>query len=335
MTRRERIIAALEGRKPDRVPRAYTAVPGFEMNFPGALAKIEARFPQDVADCGYRMPEGATHGDPYGVGEYVDEWGCVFTNVQAGIIGEVREPIIRAWSDLDKLKPPMHLLSGFDAVERTCAATDGFTLSALPIQPFERMQFLRGSETLFLDLAMQPAELFKMRDLVHEFNLAWAEAWCKTPIDCLFLADDWGTQQSLLISPNMWRELFKPMYAEYLDIAKKAGKYVYMHSDGEISAILDDLIEIGVTAINAQVTCMDFDKLRERFAGRITFWGQMDRQRMLCFGNTDDAKRDVQQFYDNLRGPGGGNIVAQMHIEPTAKPANIEAVLAEFDRLST
>jgi uroporphyrinogen decarboxylase len=334
MTRRQRVIAALTGQAPDRIPRAYTAVPGFEARNPGALATIEQRFPQDVADCGYRMPPGATRGDPYAVGEYVDEWGCVFTNVHAGVIGEVRTPIIRDWPDLDRLRPPLHLLDGMTDVARTCADTDGFTLSALPLQPFERMQFLRGSETLYLDLAMQPAGLRRLRDMVHEFNLAWAEAWCRQPIDCLFLADDWGTQRSLLISPTMWRDLFKPLYAEYTAIAKRAGKFVYMHSDGDITAILDDLIEIGVDAINAQVTCMDLDVLREQFAGRITFWGQMDRQHMLCFGSPADARRDVHRFHEYLRPSGGGKIVAQMHIEPSAKPENITAVLEEFETLA-
>jgi uroporphyrinogen-III decarboxylase len=335
MTRRERIIAALEGRNPDRIPRVYTPVPGWLQSFPGAMERLEARYPQDVVPNGYRLPEGATKGDPYAVGEYVDEWGCVFTNVHAGIIGEVKEPVIRSYSDLDSFRPPMHLVDlNFDEIAATCAATDGFTMSGLPLQPFERMQFLRGTENLFLDLAMQPAEVVRLRDLVHEFNLAYLEAWCRTPCDCVFIADDWGTQQTTLIAPDMWRELFKPLYRDYIRTAKQAGKFVYMHSDGMIIELIEDLIELGLDALNAQVTCMDMDELHRRYAGRITFWGQMDRQHMLCFGTVDDAIHEVREFHDKLRGPGGGHVVAQMHIEPSAKPENVEAVLAEFERLS-
>lgn len=332
MTGRERIVAALEGRRLDRIPRVYTPVPGFLHDHPGAMERLEARFPQDVADSGYRLPAGATQGDPYAVGRYVDEWGCVFTNVQAGTIGEVKVPRLREWSDLDSLKPPMHLLNlNFEEIARTCAAADGFTMSGLPLQPFERMQFLRGTENLLLDLALQPAELFKLRDLVHEFNLAYLEAWCRTPCDCVFLADDWGTQRSLLISPATWRELFKPLYAEYIARAHRAGKYAYMHSDGMIIDIIEDLIALGLDAINAQVTCMDMAELHRRYAGRITFWGQMDRQHMPCFGAVEDARRHVDDFCRHLMGPGGGNVVCQMHIEPTAKPENIAAVLEAFE----
>jgi hypothetical protein len=127
--------------------------------------------------------------------------------------------------------------------------------------------------------------------------------------------------------------MFKPMYADYIRRATQAGKFVYMHSDGMILEILEDLVELGLDAINAQVTCMDMVELSRRFAGRITFWGQMDRQHMLCFGSTDEARQAVRDFWQHLRGPEGGNVVCQMHIEPTARPENIETVLEEFERL--
>ncbi len=333
MTRRERVIAALQGRPPDRIPRAYTAVPGFHHEHPGALERIEQRFPQDVAPCGWRPPEGATHGDPFDVGTYVDEWGCVFENVHRGVVGQVKHPIIQSYTDLDTYRPPTHLIGqGMEDVDRTCEATDGFTLTPFPLQPFERMQFLRGTEPLFYDLIEQPAGLFKLRDMVHETNLAQLEVWCRSAIDCVFIADDWGTQFSLLISPDLWRALFKPLYADYITRTKQAGKFAYMHSDGFITDILDDLIELGLDAVNAQVTCMDMAELGRRFGGRVTFWGQMDRQHMLCFGTVEDARQAVHDFRNHLTGSGGGNIVAQMHIEPSARPENIEAVLDEFTR---
>jgi uroporphyrinogen-III decarboxylase len=333
MTRRERVVAALTGRTPDRIPRAYTPVPGFMLNNPGAYERICERFPQDIADSGYRFPEGAVQGDAYAVGEYVDEWGCVFENVHAGVVGQVKHPRVASWSGLADLSPPMHLIANMDAVERSCTETDGFTLSALPIQPFERMQFLRGTEQLFKDLITQPAELFKLRDVVHEFYLAWIDAWCDTPVDALFMADDWGTQVSMLIRPKLWRELFKPLYAEYIAKAQAAGKFVYMHSDGQITAIIDDLIEIGLDALNAQVTCMDYQELHERFRGRVTFWGQMDRQHMLCFGTSDEARQAARDFYQYLADDNGSHVVAQMHIEPDAKPENIETVLEAFEQI--
>lgn len=334
MTGRERIVAALTGRTPDRIPRAYTAVPGFEQTWPGALAALETEYPQDVAPCGYQLPTGAVQGDPYAVGLYIDEWGCPFENVHPGIIGQVKHAPIRTYADLATFRPPMHLIgAGLEGVARTCESTTGFTLSPLPVQPFERLQFLRGTENLLRDLAKQPAGLLKLRDLVHEFYLAWIECWCRTPVDAIFLADDWGSQTSLLISPKLWRAFFKPLYAEYIALARAAGKFVYMHSDGCIRAILPDLVELGLHAVNAQVTCMDLAELGASFRGRLTFWGQMDRQQMLCFGTEAEARQAVRDFHRHLAAPNGSGIVAQMHIEPSARPENIRAVLDEFARL--
>jgi len=335
MTGRQRVTAALTGHTPDRIPRTFSAVAGFHSEHPGVLERIERRFPLDATHCPWQPPPGTTQGDPFAVGTYVDEWGCTFENVHAGIVGQVKHPKIADYADLDRFQPPMHLAGwGLEEASAACAATDAFVLTPLPVQPFERLQFLRGTETLFRDLVRKPPGLLKLLGRIHEFYLAWIEGWCRTPVDCLFLADDWGTQQSLLISPKLWRELFKPLYAEYIGMAKAAGKFVYMHSDGQISAILEDLIELGLDAINAQVTCMDMDLLHERFAGRITFWGQMDRQHMLCFGTVAEARRAVHEFYDRLAAPNGSRVVAQMHIEPSARPENIETVLDEFEKIT-
>jgi hypothetical protein len=75
MTPRERVQAALAGETPDRIPRTYAAVPGFDLNHPGALAKIEADYPKDADHCWFELPDGMTQGEPFEIGQYVDEWG--------------------------------------------------------------------------------------------------------------------------------------------------------------------------------------------------------------------------------------------------------------------
>ena len=101
--------------------------------------------------------------------------------------------------------------------------------------------------------------------------------------------DDWGSQRSLLISPAMWRTYFKPMYRDYVQIAHAAGKKFFMHSDGHILAIYPDLIEIGVDALNSQIFCMGVEQLAP-FAGKITFWGEIDRQHLLAFATPDEVE---------------------------------------------
>ena len=111
------------------------------------------------------------------------------------------------------------------------------------------MQFIRGSANLYLDLLDQPEELFRLIGRIQDFYMKEMELWADTEVDALFIMDDWGAQNALLIAPSLWREIFKPLYKEYADMAHEKGKYMFMHSDGFILDILPDLVEIGIDAI--------------------------------------------------------------------------------------
>ena len=104
--------------------------------------------------------------------------------------------------------------------------------------------------------------------MVHEFNMRNLELLCESDIDGISVSDDWGSQQNLLISPKLWREMFKPLYADYCRVTKAVGKYFFMHSDGNISSIYPDLIEIGVDALNSQLFCMDIEELARLYKGK-------------------------------------------------------------------
>ena len=147
----------------------------------------------------------------------------------------------------------------------------------------------------------------------------------ETDVDGVGFMDDWGTQHSLLISPDQWRAIFKPMYADYCDILKAKGKYVFFHTDGHTFSIIPDLIEIGVDALNTQIFCMDIEELGRRFKGKITFWGEICRQHLLPFGTVEevcDAVRRVRRAFDD----GAGGVIAQCEWGVRDPAANIEAV---------
>jgi hypothetical protein len=137
--------------------------------------------------------------------------------------------------------------------------------------------------------------------------------------------DDWGSQTSLLISPAMWREIFKPLYAEYCRILHKAGKFVFFHSDGNIEAIYPDMIEIGIDAVNSQLFCMNIEELGARYKGKMTFWGEVDRQHLLPFGTPEQVKNAVRRVRSALD-DGNGGVIAQCEWGLKDPEANIEAV---------
>jgi len=190
---------------------------------------------------------------------------------------------------------------------------------------------LRGSENVFLDLAFKPPELFELLDTIHQFFLRDMEIWAQTDVDALFFQDDWGAQNNLLISPKTWREVFKPLYKEYIDIAHSHGKYAFMHSDGNIEQIYPDLIEIGLDAINSQLFIMDTEMLADQYAGKITFWGELDRQNLMTFGTPAQIDQTVRQFKNLFYRDGG--VIAQGSFAVGDNPTNVEQVFKSWEAL--
>jgi uroporphyrinogen decarboxylase len=312
MNSRERVIKTLKFENTDRAPRHLWHLPGISMFHKDKLDAIQKRFPDDI--CGVPVHYGKStreSGTPSIVGTYIDAWGCGWSVGEPGVVGEVKNPPLADWSALASYRPPYELLEGADLsdVNPFCAETDQFTLEMIG-NPFERMQYIRGTEALYMDIAYGADEVLRLRDMVHEFNLRNLKMLCETDVDGISFMDDWGSQQNLLISPKLWRELFKPLYADYCRIIHEAGKYSFMHSDGHISQIYPDLIEIGVDALNSQLFCMDIEELGRLYKGQITFWGEIDRQHVLPFGTLDEVRAAVGRVRAALD-DGRGGVIAQ------------------------
>jgi len=331
MDPRKLIKETLSFASPYRVPRDLWTLPWAEEHYPVQLAEIRQRFPRDMTTApGFKQEAYRTQGDQYGIGLYVDEWGCTFENRQRGVIGEVKAPLVSSWSDLDKVVPPTEAFSiNPDQINAFCKATDLFVMGGCCPRPFERAQFIRGSENLYMDLAEQPDELFIMLNRIHEFYLQELELWAKTDVDGLMFMDDWGAQRSLLISPRQWRKIFKPFYKDYIDVAHRHGKHIFMHSDGYTIDILPDLIELGLDAINTQIFTMDIENLGSLFAGKLTFWGEIDRQHLLSFGTPAEIDQAVRRVKEALYYNGG--IIAQCEFGAGAKPENVYQVYQAWE----
>ena len=217
-----------------------------------------------------------------------------------------------------------------DAVNAYCHNTDRFVLAETTVRIFERLQFLAGTEKTLMDLYMDPDSMKPAIQKVHEFFCREMEAWAKTDVDAMVFQDDWGTQISLLISPELWKEIFKPLYADYKAIARQYGKKLFMHSDGYILDIIPELIDIGIDALNSQIFCMGLDKL-EQFRGKITFWGEIDRQQILPFGSKEDADQAVRSVKKHLWDRGG--CIAQCDFGVGSKPENVFQVFKTWDEI--
>lgn len=352
MNGRERVIRALRFERPDRVPRDLWALPGIGMYRRNELDAMLRRFPLDITRPPAQYGRGKREtGTPHTVGTYTDAWGCVWHVAEPGVVGEVKGPPLADWSALAGYKPPFEILddADFSRVGTNRAASAGlyatgqgaglaalpgasgsFVLAGTTVRPFERMQFLRGSEALFIDLAYESPPFYTLRDMLHDFFLRELKMWCRTDVDGISFMDDWGAQHALLISPRQWQSLFKPLYRDYVEMIHGAGKFAFFHSDGHIMDIYPDLIEIGVDAVNSQLFCMDIEEIGRLYRGKITFWGEIDRQRILPFGTVEDVHAAVRRVRAALD-DGSGGVFAECEWGNDVSAENIAAVFEAWD----
>jgi len=309
-------------------------LPWADIHHPAELKQIKKDFPSDFSspDPCYHKKDIST-GDPYKKGRFIDHWGCIFESCQDGYYGEVKEAIVSVedenWDDVSRVHFPVEWLTiDIDQVNAQCRASDKFMLSGVYARPFEQLQFMRTSEQLFCDLVLMPAGLEQLMRKMHTFYCDLLETWAKTEVDALCFMDDWGTQTSLLINPDMWERIFKPMYKDYIEIAHRAGKKIFMHSDGNTLAIYPHLIEMGLDAFNSQIFCMGLENLRQ-YAGKVTFWGEIDRQHILPHASTDEVKAAVHKVREMLWANGGA--IAQCEFSVGTNPANVHAMFEAWD----
>ena len=337
MNSRERVFKTLEFSNPDRAPRNLWSLAWVDFFVAEERDKLLKEFPGDFTNPGPFLAKGdRAQGVPSRKGTYIDDWGCQWECGEDGVIGEVKNHLFSDWSAVDNYQPPWEILeqTNWDVVnkaqKRNLAGPKKFMMCGTTLRPFERMQFLRGSENLYIDLGYATKQVRNLRDMLHEFYMKELAYCIKTDCDGLTFMDDWGSQTSLLISPKLWREFFKPLYKDYCEMIHKAGKKVFFHSDGHIMDIYEDLIEIGIDAVNSQLFCMDIEQIAVRFKGRITFWGEIDRQNILPFGTVEDVYKAVERVRCALD-DGTGGVIAQCEWGSHVPADNIRAVFNTWD----
>ncbi len=242
----------------------------------------------------------------------VDEWGAVWENIGVCKLGEVKEFPLQSWADFEKLNiPDIKESRRWGTLKKARQeAGDKFLLGS-GISIYERAHFIRGLENIWMDIYDAPDELGRLLDILVEMNLYIIERYAGAGVDGLIFCDDWGLQNRLMISPDKWREIWKPRYKRIYEAAHEAGLQTFLHSCGYIVDILDDLIEIGLDVIHMdQQENMGLELLGERFGGRLTFWSPVDIQNTMARGDIEEIESYCHKMYEYLARPGGGFIPA-------------------------
>ncbi len=269
--------------------------------------------------------------------KWEDEWGCIWEKtVGDKTCGQVTGHPLDDWSKLDRLRIPDYAKPArFDGARKAITehTENKFIIAFVPLQLNHRVEYLRGFEAAMTDPYAYPAELSKLLDLQTEQALAYTDILADMGVQGFFSADDWGLQDTLMTSPEIWRRLYKPRYARIWGHAHERGMLTFLHSCGEITAILPDMIEAGLDVIQMdQQVNMGVEHLAREFGGNICFWCPVDIQKVMPRGTPDDVRAYARKLIDNL-GAFNGGFIAKWYPFPAGVDhpwENIRAMSEEF-----
>ncbi|MFN4179769.1 MAG: uroporphyrinogen decarboxylase family protein [Armatimonadota bacterium] len=228
--------------------------------------------------------------------------------------------------------------------EKVHAEGRAFVLGGISAGMLEMGLWLRGFENFFCDLHENRKLAEAICGKILELKIRYWEkalALVGDLVDVVQEGDDYGGQRGLLISPKLWREIFKPRLRQLFSHIKRCAPHVFIlfHSCGSIYEIIPDLIEVGVDILNpVQVAAanMDTKRLKREFGDSLAFWGGgIDTQRVLPMGTPEQVREEVKRRIEDLA-PGGGFVFNTVHnIQADVPPENILAMweaVQEFGR---
>ncbi|MDP7637593.1 MAG: uroporphyrinogen decarboxylase family protein [Phycisphaerae bacterium] len=342
----ERVMSAINHRRPDRAPIDYGATPESHANLKKHLGidddelllqrlgvdirRVEERFvgPEDMA--------GAR-----GIGAAGKDW-----------LGVVWKPVENEFGTYNEiaLSPLAEITTVREVEEYSWPKLDWFDFSHLKDEiarlndehryaimyfaggAFETPWYMRGMARFLMDLVECPdiAEAISRRAAEFYGGLAMRAVEAGDGrVDIIGSGGDIGTQRGMMLDPELWRRYIKPNSEQLIRPFKDMGLKTFYHSCGSIVPIIEDLIEMGLDIldpIQPKATGMEPEELKNRFGDRLTLHGAVDEQELLPYGTPEDVRRTVKHLI-RVVGKDGGYIVCPAHaIQPDTPVENVVAL---------
>ncbi len=344
MNSRERVLAAFNHERLDRVPTDIWATPE-------VWDRLKAYFGKEADVRAKLHVDGMASVEPSYVGpklpmvaedETVDFWGIRTRKVSyaMGVYDEMTvNPLsdARTVEDLEKYAwPKADWFNYSDMRAAAKAGRENQVVMSGYMAIFFQHNKIRGLKTSLVDPYVRPEFtrrlLEEIADFLYEQHRRMFEA-CDGLVDVTQVTDDFGTQAGPMISLKVFREFYRSNMQRFIDLAHSFGIKVFHHDDGAIRLFIPDLIEMGVDILNPlQWTCpgMDLEGLKREFGASFCFHGGVDNQRVLPFGTPEEVRKEVRHCIDALASDKTGYILASCHnIQPVTSVKNIIAMYDE------
>lgn len=333
MTRRERVIAALEHTETDFVPY-YCEFTEQERENMRAYSK-ETDFSRDwglhlhyTQYCGW--PTEQKEKPEYFLDDFGVEWNRSGVDKDIGVISQPLFP-----DPEEKIEYTFPVLGEArirkEYEEMIAAREDKFCMGGIGFSMFERSWSLMGMENLLMRMLIDPDSLEELYDRICDYNLKIIDIALEYDIDGMLFGDDWGQQKGMIMGPEHWRRFIKPRMKRMYDRVHSKGRYVLQHSCGDCSEILEDLVEIGLDCYQTfQPEIYDIEAVKREYGGRLSFWGGISTQQLLVQASPEQVKKETIRIMRIMK-KGGGYIAAPTHAVPhDVPPENIYAMMEVF-----
>jgi len=321
MNKREVIHTILEHKTPPYVPWSF----GFTYE---AREKLREHFGQNDLDPilqNHLLGLGNGTGffesveDEFGPDHLRDVFGVVWDRTvdkDIGIVvGQVLpEPTLAGYEFPDPHAPRFFedIPSRIAQCEADGGHGDRFRVFSIGFSLYERAWTMRGMEHLMMDFYDNPQFVHNLLNAIGDYNVAQVEKALEYDIDAVYFGDDWGQQKGLQMGPRLWKKFIKPVLKRMYSAVRDAGKYVFIHSCGDVDELFDDLIDLGLNCFNPfQPEVMDVYALLDQYRRRLTFHGGLSTQQTLPYGSVDDVRAEVQRLMD--AGRPGNYILSPAH----------------------
>ena len=275
---------------------------------------------------------------------FTDPWQCVWKTSEDGITGSVHGHPLVTWDNFSGYRAPdPSITDGTYPVNwkevskklKKDKAAKEFTIGGLPHgHTFLRIQDIRGYENFIFDMCDEIPEIFKLIEMVEEFNYAYIGRWLELEPDMISYPEDLGMQVGPMLSPDQFRKFIKPSYQRLMKPVRDKNIIVHMHSDGDIRTLADDLIDGGVEVINLQDLVNGIDWIADMFAGKFCVDLDIDRQDITFSGTPAQIDALIREEVEKIGSKQGG-LMMIYGLYPGVPIENISALMDAMERYST
>ncbi|MCL2200784.1 MAG: hypothetical protein FWB75_02370 [Oscillospiraceae bacterium] len=269
-------------------------------------------------------------------GEHIiyDEWGNGWDTTQD--LMYCTEPL-DSWEKLESYTFPDPDAAGYlDYTKRLISegyARDLIVTSYHFCTLFERAYMLRGFENIMMDMLLESDKANMLLDKITDFHVKLAKRYIKLGVNCGRTVDDYGNQTNLMMSPEIWREFFKPRLKKIHDVYHDAGLPVIHHSCGNITLLMEDFIELGINVLNpVQPAALDVKILSDKYGDKITFFGGICNQTVLPTGTPEEVRAHVKKQTEILGAHGRFVIAPSNGVGKDVPLENVEAFFAAAEQ---